>query len=240
MEKKQAFWAGVNAVKLAMVAMAAWGLVTGVAMVQAGLTAWQAVGMNVLVYAGAAQLAALPLLAAGVPIWIVLLTTVVINLRFLIFSANLMPYFAAWPRWQRFVLGGVNTDLGCAVFLARMLERPASAEDGTGKYFYLGTAVTIWVTWQISSTLGIVLASQLPRDGVLEFAATLALIPITLPFLQGRAGWGCGLLAVTLALALHALPLKLGLLIAVSAGAMLAYWLGPSAWLPTQTERKST
>lgn len=231
--RSASFWAGVEAVKLAMLAMGAWGLVTGVAMVQAGLSPAQAIGMNVLVYAGAAQLAALPLLVAGTPAWVILLTTLVINVRFLIYSTNLLATFKQLPRWQRFALGSINTDLGCAVYVAHVEAFPQARWP---QYFYLGAATTIWVTWQISSTLGILLASTLPRDGVLEFAGTLALIPITLPFLQGRVGWSCGLLAVVIALALHALPLKLGLLLAVCTGAALAYVLGPSAYLPTTKE----
>src|SRR5262245_27856788 len=51
--------------------ISAWGLVTGVAMIKSGLSAPLAVLMGIFVYAGSAQLAALPLIAAGAPIWVV-------------------------------------------------------------------------------------------------------------------------------------------------------------------------
>jgi predicted branched-subunit amino acid permease len=49
--------------------IAAWGLVTGVAMVKSGLSVPLALFMTFFVFAGSAQLAALPLMAAGAPMW---------------------------------------------------------------------------------------------------------------------------------------------------------------------------
>ena len=65
----------------------AWGIVTGMAMIQSGLTLWQGLLMTFIVYAGSAQLAALPLLAAGAPVSMIFFTAIMINLRFIIFSA---------------------------------------------------------------------------------------------------------------------------------------------------------
>ena len=50
--------------------------------------------MSLLVYAGSAQLAALPLIAAGAPLWVIVATGFITNLRFVIYSAALRPHFA--------------------------------------------------------------------------------------------------------------------------------------------------
>ena len=71
--------------------VAAWALVTGVAMVKAGLGVPLALFMSFTVYAGSAQLAALPLMAVGAPLWVIWATAVCVNLRFVIFSAQLRP-----------------------------------------------------------------------------------------------------------------------------------------------------
>ena len=81
--------------------IAAWGLVTGVAMVKSGLSLPVAVSMTVLVYAGSAQLAALPLIVAGAPLWVVFATAFCVNLRFVIYSAHWRKYFGHLPRRQR-------------------------------------------------------------------------------------------------------------------------------------------
>ena len=77
--------------------IAAWGLITGVAMVKSGLPVPLAVLMSLLVFAGTAQLAALPLMASGAPIWVVWATALCLNLRFVIFSAQWRPYIAHLP-----------------------------------------------------------------------------------------------------------------------------------------------
>ena len=63
-----AFLLGLREMLPGTPAMVAWSLMTGVAMAKSGLTVGQAVGMSLIAYAGAAQLAALPLMVAGAPI----------------------------------------------------------------------------------------------------------------------------------------------------------------------------
>ena len=88
----------------------AWGLVVGIAMIKSGLTIWQALGMTLIVFAGSAQLAALPLIAAHAPVWVIFVTALVVNLRFVIFSALMAPHFAHLPWRQRFQSRGSQFD----------------------------------------------------------------------------------------------------------------------------------
>ena len=102
--------------------IAAWGLVTGVAMAKSGLGIPLAVLMSLLVFAGSAQLAALPLIVSGAPIWMVWAIALCVNLRFVIFSAAWRPYFAHFKRWQRMVLGYFTADLNYVVFMKRFAQ----------------------------------------------------------------------------------------------------------------------
>ena len=65
----------------------AFGVITGVAMVASGIPPLVAMLMSVVVFAGASMVAAAQLLAAGTPALLVILTTVFINLRFMMYSA---------------------------------------------------------------------------------------------------------------------------------------------------------
>jgi predicted branched-subunit amino acid permease len=85
--------------------IAAWGLVTGVAMVKSGLSVPVALAMSLFVFAGSSQLAALPLIAAGAPMWLIWATAFCVNLRFLIFSAQWRPFWIHLPFWQRIRIG---------------------------------------------------------------------------------------------------------------------------------------
>jgi predicted branched-subunit amino acid permease len=65
------FWVGVRDMASVSVGLAAWAFMTGVAMVGSGMSVGESVLMSVLVFAGSAQLAALPLIAAGAPMWVI-------------------------------------------------------------------------------------------------------------------------------------------------------------------------
>lgn len=197
----------------------AWGMVVGVAMVKSGLTVTQAVGMTMLVFAGSAQLASLPLIVAAAPVWVIFLTALVVNLRFVIFSALLGPHFSRLPVWQRFFLGYISGDVSIALFLQRYPEtRPEPGKLG----FLKGLMYANWFAWQIGSLIGIFLGSAVPTEWQLGFAGTLAILCITVPLIINSAAL-CGVLVagVTAVLA-HELPYKLGLLAAVLAGMLTA------------------
>ncbi|HZX26256.1 MAG TPA: AzlC family ABC transporter permease [Telluria sp.] len=204
----------------------AWGLVVGIAMVKTGLTVPQALGMTLLVFAGSAQLASLPLIAAHAPVWVIFLTAVVVNLRFVIFSALLAPHFAHLPWRQRFALGYVAGDITVALFLQRF----PSEERALGKVSYLkGLLYPNWIAWQVGSIAGIFLGSAVPAEWGLGFAGTLAIVCIMVPLTAGRAAL-CGVLVASVVAVLgHNIPYKLGLLAAVLAGMVVAMFVEETA-----------
>ena len=199
--------------------IAAWGLVVGVAMVKSGLSVPQALAMTLLVFAGSAQLASLPLMMANAPIWVVFATALVVNLRFVIFSVLMAPHFAHLPWKQRFLLGYVSGDMTVAIFQQRFpSEAPA-----LGKVSYLkGLVIPNWGSWQAGSIIGIFLGSAVPAEWGLGFAGSLAILCLLIPMVANKAAL-CGVLvaSVTAVLA-FGLPYKLGLLVAVLLGMVTA------------------
>jgi predicted branched-subunit amino acid permease len=199
--------------------IAAWGMVVGIAMVKTGLTALQATGMTLLVYAGSAQLAALPLIVAHAPVWVVFATGLVVNLRFVIFSALLGPHFTHLPWRQRLFYGYISGDLTVALFLQRF---PTAAAI-PGKLSYLqGLMLPNWLSWQAGSLIGIFLGSAVPTAWGLGFAGTLAILCVTVPLIINSAAL-CGVLvAGAVSVAAYGFPYKLGLLVAVIVGMLAA------------------
>jgi 4-azaleucine resistance transporter AzlC len=211
----QSWRAGFQAGLPTLLGIAAWGMVVGIAMVKTGLTVAQATGMTLLVYAGSAQLAALPLIAAHAPIWVIFASALAVNLRFLIFSALLAPHFAHLPWRRRLFLGYISGDLTVALFLQRF---PNPAPE-PGKLSYLkGLMYPNWLGWQAGALAGIFVGSAIPSQWGLDFAGTLAILCILVPLTINSAAL-CGVLVAGAAAVLaHALPYKLGLLLAVVLG----------------------
>jgi 4-azaleucine resistance transporter AzlC len=212
----QAAWrAGLKMSVPMLFGIAAWGLVVGIAMVKTGLSVPQSLAMTLLVFAGSAQLAALPLIAAQAPVWVIFVTALVVNLRFVIFSALLAPHFTRLPWHKRFALGYVSGDMTVALFLQRY---PSHAPEAGKLSFLKGLLYSNWVAWQAGSIAGIFLGSTVPLEWGLGFAGTLAIICIAVPLVQSRAAL-CGVLVASITAVLGAgLPYKLGLLVAVILG----------------------
>jgi predicted branched-subunit amino acid permease len=214
---KSGFKDGFKLSTAVMPGMAAWGMVTGMAMVQSGLTIWQALGMTFIVYGGSAQLASLPLIAAAAPIWVIFVTTVVVNLRFVIFSAVLGPQFSHLPWHKRLFYGYFNIDVTIALFSQRFPDAAATRfEQRAG--FYVAIGYTQWVAWQIGSVAGILLATQIPPTWGVGYAGTLALLAIMIPLIINRAALVGVAVAGVVAILAISLPYRLGLLLAVLIG----------------------
>ncbi|OXR50556.1 MULTISPECIES: AzlC family ABC transporter permease [unclassified Pusillimonas] len=214
---QKSFNEGFRQVLPTMVATSLWGFVTGIAMVKAGMSEAMASLMTLLVYAGSAQLTALPLIVAGAPIWLIFAAACVVNIRFVIFGAAMQPFFARY-RWpSRLGLGFWLSDMGFVLFMTRFAD---SKKRGTRHQFwyYLGLIIPGWISWQVASLAGIFMGGVVPTSWALEFAATLALLGITIPLVKNMPMAVSILVAGTIAWLGQPLPLRLGLAVAVVGG----------------------
>ncbi|MFO1266866.1 MAG: AzlC family ABC transporter permease [Rubrivivax sp.] len=194
--------------------LGAWGLITGVAMGKSGLSPALMVLMSLVVFAGSAQLAVLPLLTSGAPVWVVWATALCVNLRFVIFSAVWRPYIVHLPFRQRMRMAYFTADLNTALFTRRFPEpRPAPEQ---WPYFW-GSATLGWLAWQVPSIAGIVLADLVPVHWDVGFAGALALFGIALSLLDDRATAVAAAVAGCAAVAAYALPLRLNIVVAIVA-----------------------
>ena len=192
----------------------AWGLVTGVAMVKAGLTVPLALLMTFVVYAGSAQLAALPLLATHAPVWLIWATAFCVNLRFVVFSAHWRPYLMHLPPARRLALAYISVDTTYVLFM----KRHPVPRRGIGQTEYLiGADVVNWLAWQVPSVAGILLVDAVPVHWGLGFAGALALLGMGLSMLSDRATGLAAAVAGAAAVAAYALPLKLNIVVAIAA-----------------------
>jgi predicted branched-subunit amino acid permease len=202
-------------------------------MVKSGLAVPWAIFMSLTVYAGSAQLAALPLIAAGMPLWVIVATGLITNLRFVIYSAALRPYFAHEPLGKRAALGFFMTDFTFTLFM-RAAQEGALPERNRDAWF-AGICANNWITWQVSAITGVVAASYVPTDWGLEFTGTLALVALVGPALNARPALVGAVVAGVVALLAHGLPFRLGLFVAAIAGIVAAtladMWSTPDATL---------
>lgn len=196
------------------IGICAWGLVAGVAMAKSGMGIPLAILMSILVFAGSSQVAALPLIASGAPMWVVWATATCVNLRFLVFSYQYRPYFSHLPRRKRVALSYFMGDTIFAAF-ARRYPEPVR-QPGQVDYF-LGAALVNYGSWQVAVITGIVAGSGIPTETGIGFAGTMALLALACGQMRSRSTWVAALVAACAAVAAYALPLRLNIVVAISA-----------------------
>jgi predicted branched-subunit amino acid permease len=148
----------------------------------------------------------------------------VVNLRFVIFTAGLYPYFRHLPLGRRILLGYVTGDVSFALSVSRWATQPLLPAQGSRErtWFYLGICSATWVVWQVSSIAGIFLGGGIPGTWGLDFVAILALLALVLPMIAGAPTIAGALVAGVVAVLTAGAPLKLGLVVAVLAGISVA------------------
>lgn len=192
-----------------------FALVAGIAAIDAGLTPIQALGTSVIVFAGASQLAALELIGESAPLAVVVGTAVVINLRMLMYSASIAPYFAEYRQRTRAVLAYLLTDQAYALSIAEYRNEETDREPWR---YYFGIAASLWVVWVIGTVAGIGLGAGIPDAWGLSFAVPLVFVAILVPAMKGRPQTVAAVVGGGVALLAASLPLNLSLLAGAVAG----------------------
>jgi len=184
-------------------------------MVASGIPPLAAMLTSLLVFAGASMVASAQLLASGTPALLVILTTLFINLRFMMYSASLRVHFAHAPLRWRLLIAYLVADNAYGLTLARFADHP---DDPAKLEFFLGASVPVWLAWQLAVLVGILIGSGVPGSWRLEFAAPLAFIAMSVPFLRDRATVAAALAAGITVIAANDLPLRLSVVAAALTG----------------------
>lgn len=216
-QERHNFSLGTRDASAALIATGIWGFVTGIAMLKSGLSETYAGLMTLFVYAGSAQLTSLPLIESGAPLWLIFAAGFIVNIRFIIFSAALQPFFRHYSWRRRLFLGYITTDVSFVLFMSRFGGHKSVGES-QHLWYFLGMVIPCWLTWQTSSFAGILLGGFIPPTWGLEFAAILALMAVIMPLLNTRPFFMCLLAAGVVGWVGQLLPLRLGLVAAVIAG----------------------
>jgi predicted branched-subunit amino acid permease len=217
----------------------AWGLMTGVAMVNSGIGIVTSALMTLTIYAGSAQLAATPLIAAGAPIWVILATAACVNLRFVVFSIHLRPYLIHLSLRERLLTGYIAVDLSYVLFVKRYTQPGTSLAEKRAQVAYLmGTCAVNYMWWMGGSLAGIALAAYIPLSWGLAFAGTLALVGLVCALVTSHLRLLGVLIAAGAAVLAFSMPLRLNILVAIAAAVVIClftehlikrYTAGPGA-----------
>lgn len=211
------FIAGAKATFPLIVGAIPFGVIFGTLAEPSGLSALGALAMSLFVFAGSGQFIALGLLAAGASIPIIIATTFIVNLRHLLYAANLVPKVRHLPQRWRVLMAFGLTDETFAAVSSRYLSRD---DIETAHWFYLGSFLAMYGNWVLCTAIGVALGELFPdmTQWGLDFAMSVTFIGMVVPYLSSRPMWAAVIVGGMMAIATAGLPHKLGLIVASLCG----------------------
>src|ERR1035437_4336645 len=104
-------WAGIRGTLPLITSVAPFGMLFGALGLASGIPTGMTEGMSLVVFAGSAQLVGIQLITGGAQALVLLLTTLVINLRHVLYGLSLAPHMGGLPRrWKRPVAGFMSNE----------------------------------------------------------------------------------------------------------------------------------
>ena len=215
------FWAGARDQVPILLGVIPFGLIFGALAISVGVPPLAVQGFSLFVFAGSAQFIAVGLIGEMAPAIVVVTAIFVVNLRHALYSASMSPHFAPLHMRWKLSLSWLLTDEA----FATASNRYHRGSTASAHWYTLGTGLTLWTAWQISTALGIWLGGGIPASFPLAFALPLTFIALLIPTLVDRPTVFAAVSAGLVAVLLSSLPLKMGLLIGAVVGIGAGVWM---------------
>jgi 4-azaleucine resistance transporter AzlC len=198
------------------------GFAAGVIEKTAGLSLAEIALMSMLLYAGSAQFIAAGMLAAGSPTTAIIFTVFFVNLRHLLMSAALVPYFRHLPVWKNVLLGSQLTDETFGVAVTRLAGKP----QGSFQWMF-GLNLAAYLNWLIANLAGGIFGQWVtqPEKFGLDFALPAMFIGLFMLQLAESSRIGTDLIVAFSAVALAVVG---NLFVSEGAGVLIAIILAAS------------
>lgn len=197
-----------------LVGLIPFAVSTGIYGTEKGFTVYESVILSLIVFAGASQVAMMDLLAQSAPIWIVVATALLINLRFMVFSAALSPYTQETPFWLRPFLAYTLVD-----YMFILISADSNKTDKS--YEWAGVGIMVMVFWHGSVWAGAYFGDVIPAYLSLEYALPVLFLFFGVNMLKNKARMVTAGVTVVSIIGLYPImPLGSGLMTSIILGAI--------------------
>lgn len=223
-EGEETFLAGVKDCIPTLLGYLSIGFAAGVVEKTAGLSITEIALLSICLYAGSAQFIAAGMMAANGSASAIIITIFFVNLRHILLSAALSPYFRHLTPVRNMLIGSLLTDEAFGVAINEAAKRKRISE----KWMH-GLNITAYANWIIANIAGAYLGQWIadPEKFGLDFALPAMFIGLLVLSMVSRKQWRLdivvGISAVVLAVGVS---LVLGGNIGVIAATLIASTIG--------------
>ena len=152
-----------------------FGIAYGILGIEVGLTNIQTYLLSIIIFAGVSQIVFAQLFSTFTPNFMIVGTIGIVNLRHILYGVSLSSYLKKLSLKWRVILSYLITDEAFAISYKRF------SEEKKTKYMHfhlLGSGITLWISWQISTLIGIFIGPSIPNSLNLEYVIPLSFIAI--------------------------------------------------------------
>jgi predicted branched-subunit amino acid permease len=175
LSKFQIFKIGFFDVAPHLLSVIPFGIIFGAIGIELGFDPIMTYATSLIIFGGASQIVFLQLLSGGASSLIAITSVGVINSRHFLYGAVLSEYLQKLSLIKKLFISYFIVDQGFAVSNQYFKKKP---NEEFKHYHLIGSGITLWFIWQVSTIMGIYLGSIVPEELGLKFAIPLTFIAI--------------------------------------------------------------
>ena len=183
-----------------------FGIAYGILGIEVGLTNIQTYLLSIIIFAGVSQIVFAQLFSTFTPSFMIVGTIGIVNLRHILYGVSLSSYLKKLSLKWRIILSYLITDEAFAISYKRF------SEEKKTKYMHfhlLGSGITLWISWQISTLIGIFIGPSIPISLNLEYVIPLSFIAIVVVSINTKIKLIVFIMSALLSILLRDLPWNL-------------------------------
>ncbi len=212
---RQRFWLGAGHILPLCLAVLPWGVLAGSMAVSHGFSPLQSIGLSVFVFAGAAQLVTISMVAAGSGFIAICLTILIITAQHLLYALILREHVSSLPLKKRLPVAFLLTDELFALSVGKRSYDFA---------YLMGAGLCFYLAWVGFTVIGVLLAASVPNlaDYHLDFSIVATFIAIIVPMIKRFSSLVGVVISLLLSLVLSSLDVSGAIVIAGLVGMLCA------------------
>ena len=158
-----------------------FGIIFGAIGVELGFGPYATFASSIIIFSGASQIVFFQLFSSGASSFVAITSSSVISSRHLLYGAVVAQYLSKLSLNWKIFLSYFLTDQAFAVSQDFFKK---NQNDKLKHYHLLGSGLTLWIVWQVSTIIGIILGSIVPDELGLAFTIPLTFLALLINYLR--------------------------------------------------------
>ena len=180
-KKKNDFFQGVIDVLPLLIPVVPFGIIFGAIGIELGFGPYLTYATSIIIFSGASQIVILQLLSAGASSLVAVTSSSVVSTRHLLYGTVLSQHLNNLSIFWKITLSYLLTDQAFAVSNEYFKK---NINSKTKHYHLAGSGFTLWIFWQLTTIIGIILGSIVPNELGLTFTIPLTFLALLVNYLR--------------------------------------------------------